>query len=453
MDNYSEDQNILYSRYNTDDIFNRSVIGGLLYLMNNKITYQQVFQDNVVETVHVPCAFNFAYSLDERFMQDNYTFFGQSCFGGTMIDGKFDMLPRCAVSYTGSQIEAGSITNRFIKGKYLKNENGRLTTYESYLYALPVTFSFDCEMWADNMITAFKLEEAVRQTFYKNKTYNVLYRGMKIGCCVGFPETNTVSNKTTQYQFSDTDRQIKLNFSLAVETYQPVFDDNLAIEAANRIEFIGWDVRMPANSSKKSLKFKNLNPGDTLLSNTYHLIEWDSPSDDSDMCTVLLSYITEDGTEHKVTEMDFNQRQWAWYVPQTVSSFKQPVVTLIGTEDIKVVRQPEIRIAPNIQGVVDASSFIIIDPGKFTGQSGTVSATIEYIDECGDTIISMSYSFNIRNGEIDTDDPVVITGDMLVFTNIEFYNRVSMKIRYLNQPDIYDLVLIFIKTNFFKYLK
>lgn len=440
MDNYSEDQNILYSRYNTDDIFNRSVIGGLLYLMNNKITYQQVFQDNVVETVHVPCAFNFAYSLDERFMQDNYTFFGQSCFGGTMIDGKFDMLPRCTVSYTGSQIEAGSITNRFIKGKYLKNENGRLTTYESYLYALPVTFSFDCEMWADNMITAFKLEEAVRQTFYKNKTYNVLYRGMKIGCCVGFPETNTVSNKTTQYQFSDTDRQIKLNFSLAIETYQPVFDDNLAIEAANRIEFIGWDVRMPANSSKKSLKFKNLNPGDTLLSNTYHLIEWDSPSDDSDMCTVLLSYITEDGTEHKVTEMDFNQRQWAWYVPQTVSSFKQPVVTLIGTEDIKVVRQPEIRIAPNMQGVVDASSFIIIDPGKFTGQSGTVSATIEYIDECGDTIISMSYSFNIRNGEIDTDDPVVITGDMLVFTNIEFYNRVSMKIRYLNQPDIYDQV-------------
>ena len=408
--------------------------------MNNKITYQQVFQDNVVETVHVPCAFNFAYSLDERFMQDNYTFFGQSCFGGTMIDGKFDMLPRCAVSYTGSQIEAGSITNRFIKGKYLKNENGRLTTYESYLYALPVTFSFDCEMWADNMITAFKLEEAVRQTFYKNKTYNVLYRGMKIGCCVGFPETNTVSNKTTQYQFSDTDRQIKLNFSLAVETYQPVFDDNLAIEAANRIEFIGWDVRMPANSSKKLLKFKNLNPGDTLLSNTYHLIEWDSPSDDSDMCTVLLSYITEDGTEHKVTEMDFNQRQWAWYVPQTVSSFKQPVVTLIGTEDIKVVRQPEIRIAPNMQGVVDASSFIIIDPGKFTGQSGTVSATIEYIDECGDTIISMSYSFNVRNGEIDTDDPVVITGDMLVFTNIQFYNRVSMKIRYLNQPDIYDQV-------------
>lgn len=440
MDNYSEDQNILYSRYNTDDIFNRSVIGGLLYLMNNKITYQQVFQDNVVETVHVPCAFNFAYSLDERFMQDNYTFFGQSCFGGTMIDGKFDMLPRCAVSYTGSQIEAGSITNRFIKGKYLKNENGRLTTYESYLYALPVTFSFDCEMWADNMITAFKLEEAVRQTFYKNKTYNVLYRGMKIGCCVGFPESNTVSNKTTQYQFSDTDRQIKLNFSLAVETYQPVFDDNLAIEAANRIEFIGWDVRMPANGSKKSLKFKNLNPGDTLLSNTYHLIEWDSPSDDSDMCTVLLSYITEDGTEHKVTEMDFNQRQWAWYVPQTVSSFKQPVVTLIGTEDIKVVRQPEIRIAPNMQGVVDASSFIIIDSGKFTGQSGTVSATIEYIDECGDTIISMSYSFNIRNGEIDTDDPVVITGGMLVFTNIEFYNRVSMKIRYLNQPDIYNQV-------------
>ena len=80
-----QDQNLLYSRYNTDDVFNRSVIGGLLYLLNNKITYEQIYQDNIVETVHVPCAFNFAYSLDERFMQDNYTYFGQECFGGTLL--------------------------------------------------------------------------------------------------------------------------------------------------------------------------------------------------------------------------------------------------------------------------------------------------------------------------------------------------------------------------------
>ena len=105
----ADEQNQLYSRYNTDDVFNRSVIGGLLYLLNNKITYQQVFQDNVVETVHVPCAYNFSFSNDQRFLQDNYTNFGRACFGDLKIDGKFDMIPRMAITYTGSQIDAGNI--------------------------------------------------------------------------------------------------------------------------------------------------------------------------------------------------------------------------------------------------------------------------------------------------------------------------------------------------------
>lgn len=433
-------QNLLYSRYNTDDVFNRSVIGGLLYLMNNKITYEQIYQDNVVETVHIPCAFNFAYSLDERFMQDNYTYFGQECFGGTKIDGKFDMLPRMAITYVGSQIEAGSITNRFVKGKYLKNENGKLVSYESYLYAMPLSFNFDVECWIDNMITAFKIEEAIRATFYKNKTYNVLYKGMKIGCCVGFPEANNISNKTMQYQFSDTDRIIKINFSLAVETYQPVFDDSIAIEASNKIEFVGWDVKLPGPEPKMSLQFTNIKPGDRLVANTTNLLEWESRSNVSDMCTVLLSYITPDGEEHKVTEMELNQNHYYWLVPQTISKFKQPTITLISSDSITVVRQPEIKIAPNTDGTVDENSFLVIDPGEFTGSDGVVESTIEYIDDCGNPVISISYLFNIVNGQVNIEDPIVLRGDPLVFSGIDFYNQISLKLTYPLDQSIYTQI-------------
>ena len=74
-------------------------------------------------------------------------------------------------------------------------------------------------MWMDNIINAFKIEQAIRDTFYKNRTFNVLFKGMKVGCRVGFPESHNIE-KTTEYSF-DTERKIKMTFSLAVEAYQP----------------------------------------------------------------------------------------------------------------------------------------------------------------------------------------------------------------------------------------
>ena len=47
-------------------------------------------------------------------------FFGKSCFGDSKINGTFNSIPRGVIKYTGSQIESGSITNRFIQGTYLK---------------------------------------------------------------------------------------------------------------------------------------------------------------------------------------------------------------------------------------------------------------------------------------------------------------------------------------------
>ena len=123
-----EDQKTpLYQRYNYDNVFNRSVIAGLLYLLNHKLTYEQIWDDNTVEKVTIPFAYNFAHAKDQRFAQDNYTFFGRECFSDKLIDGKFDMCPRFAMTYTGSQIEASNITNRFVKGTYMKDENGVLT--------------------------------------------------------------------------------------------------------------------------------------------------------------------------------------------------------------------------------------------------------------------------------------------------------------------------------------
>ena len=207
-----EHKTTLYQRYNYDNVFNRSVIAGLLYLLNHKLTYEQVWDDNTVENVTIPFVYNFAHAKDQRFAQDNYTFFGRECFSDKLIDGKFDMCPRFVMTYTGSQIESSNITNRFVKGTYMKDENGALVSYTAFMYSIPLTLNFEFEGWIDTLETAFKIEQEIRNTFYKNQTFNVLYKGMKIGCRAGFPETYTLADKTVRYYFKSESQLIKVRF-------------------------------------------------------------------------------------------------------------------------------------------------------------------------------------------------------------------------------------------------
>jgi hypothetical protein len=54
-------------------------------------------------------------------------------------------------------IDSGNITNRFVMGKYTKREQGKLKSYVSYLYSMPLTYSFNIEIRCENMNTAMKI--------------------------------------------------------------------------------------------------------------------------------------------------------------------------------------------------------------------------------------------------------------------------------------------------------
>ena len=430
------ESNELYARYNVDDVFNRVVIIGLLNLLNNEITYEQIYDDNVVETVHVPFMYDFG-SSDERFAQDNYTFFGTACFGEKKIDGKFDMFPRGALRYTGSQIDNANFTNRFVKGTYLKNENGKLTTYMTFLSSIPLTLSFECEMWMDNIISAFKIEQAIRDTFYKNKTFNVLFKGMKVGCRVGFPESHNIE-KTTEYSF-DTERKIKMTFSLAVEAYQPTWDDTMSIEADKRIERIAYDTTLMGSSNKlMNIKFKEFNNSSIIPSGSNIMLEWTSFSNVSDMCTVLLYYIDENGEKHNLDTPIFNQKSYSWHIP-----------------DAKVIKTPDIKLIPNAEGKFDADSFIILDPGLFEVSEDTeyVKITLDYVNKkTGKVEISESRDYDdngnetypfylkLKSRQIDINNPVAQIDTNFIYKNSFKPKRVSLQIEYPLDRSVFDKI-------------
>jgi hypothetical protein len=393
----AEEQNKtpLYQRYNYDDVFNRSVIAGLLYLLNHRLTYKQTWDDNTVEEVTVPFAYNFAHARDQRFAQDNYTFFGRECFSDKLIDGKFDMCPRFAMTYSGSQIEASNITNRFVKGTYLKDENGVLTSYTAFMYSIPLTLNFDFEGWIDTLETAFKIEQAIRETFYKNQSFNVLYRGMKIGCRAGFPETYSTGDKTVSYSFESESQLIKMSFSLSVETYQPCFDESQSIQSDKKIEHFAFDPDVfngNVNPETKKVEL-NLHPIDTskfyAAGQTIEL-SWDAISNSSDVYTVLVYYITPDGDKH-IIDCSLRQHNFIdWTIPSTISNFKQP--NIVFYDDNKIIKkEPKVVVIPESTGYVNSECFGVIDPGEFN-QDGYCQVSCEYIDS--------SANINIYDGYI-----------------------------------------------------
>lgn len=437
------DDTELYNRYNTDDVFNRVVIVGLLNLMNNKICYEQIFENTVIENVYVPCMYDFG-SSDERFAQDNYTFFGSACFGEKKIDGKFDMLPRCAIRYTGSQIDSGNITNKGVRGFYMKNENGKLSSYTALLYSIPLTFNFECEMWIDNLDTAFKIEQSIREIFYKNRTYNVLFRGMKVGCCVGFPEQQTLT-KTLNYAF-DSERQIKLNFNLVVETYQPVFTEPLP--AGNVINHIGVDITYNSLSRDANkniyIKLDEIKKGTIIPSGFPLMVTWKCKSNVSELLTLSLSYIDETtGKERQIATPLYNEGFYVWDVPQRISGYTQPDITFLPDDSQRIEDKPIIRIVPEDDGTITENSFFVINPGRVISRSDKLEAVLEYVvSSNGNVEISTAYAFNLRDYGIDPDNPVTISEEKLPMKFKNGFKKlpISLKLTYPLDRSFYDKI-------------
>ena len=447
-----ENKTILYQKYNYDNVFNRSVIAGLLYLLNHKLTYEQVWDDNVVETVTVPFAYNFAQSKDQRFVQDNYTFFGRECFSDKLIDGKFDMFPRFAITYTGSTIESSNITNRFVKGTYMKDNNGVLTSYTAFMYSIPLTLSFELEGWIDTLETAFKIEQAIRDTFYKNQTFNVLFRGMKIGCRAGFPENYNVAEKTVSYSFEQDSQLFKMSFNLAVETYQPCFDETQSVESDKKIEAFGFDPLVLNNGVNENtkdivIKFNKDDIKQFYVAGQTIELSWESISNISDVYSVLLYYVTEDSDKHLIDNLIRQHNYYDWVIPENLSSFKQPYFTLV-SNTIDIIKQPKLFVYPNNRGIVDTGCFGIINPGEFKSD-GLVQVCCEYIDSSSNTLMNDCYVAIVENHKVvdvkyytDTDFPeeFIVNKKKINLGKDIKPRKISIVISYIQNPEIYDII-------------
>lgn len=416
--------NSVLEMHNTDDILIRNVIGGVLSILNNNINYEQIWGKDIVENVTLPWFFDMGNSSSERFLQDNFTYFGEQCF--KKIDGTFDMLPRGILSYQGTAIDSANITNRFVEGKYTRFENGKLTTYKSFLYSIPLTLKLKATILLDTFGNLLKIEQAIRETLYRNKTFYVMFRGMKIGCCMGMPDDYN-SEKTTEYSFQTEtgEQRMKLDFEIVVETYQPVFDRTMEMPSDCVMQGIGFDVNHNSMDNinvnielQKNNKTLELYCDKVMIGGIPSIIKWNYMSSNSDMCSVLLEY-SKNGEEYKmITPVINNQSDYYWDVPVELSSNNIKYKIIFNeSEDVKIMKEPIIKVLP-INGKITNDSFIVINPGYFL---------IANADKDGSSYLDILFSYkkngkvtkiknfgklNLKWNKIDEKNPIEISKDI-----------------------------------------
>lgn len=443
---------------NVDNILSRNVIGGLLNILNNKLRYEQVWSDKEVDELFVPFFYDMG-SSGEDFIQDNYMFFEDVCkYPVKKIDGNFDIIPRGHIKYESSSIESSSITNRFVMGQYNKrnNKTGEIESYVSFLYSIPLKMSFNVEIRCDTVTNMFKIEQALREFFYKNKTYYVTFRGMRIGCRAGFPE-QVSGKKPINYKMGNANdaNEFVITFSINVETYQPIFDETHAILASHKMKGVGYEIKLKdynletAIGSRnedntifdsifeKELAYKDF--GEIILKTNYENqivssatdldIEWISLKDDGDMRSINLSYINEEGDKFLIDTV-FNSSYYSWKLPNKLKN--KPIdIMLLYHDNEKIVKKPEFDIIPDIETKqITADSFKVINGGFFRlnneSMLDSILFNIDMIDEKGNLITYENAGvINIINGQIDKDNPVSLQKKLYYKGEIKF-NKIDL---------------------------
>ena len=230
-------------KYNTDDVLLRAVIVGLINSLNYQVYYENIISDTETQTVRVP--FFYAFSGDERFMQDYFS--NWSDCAPTFIEGNYDPIPRGSLTLGNVNIQSSNQTSRFVRGYYVKEEKGELLRYNSYLNSIPISMTFNVKILVDTTIDSFKINQEIMRVFYKTLVFRVNFGGVVVPSQAGFPESY-VSDKLFEYTYGENNR-ITLSFDLEVETYYPIFDKKQEMFAGSRIEKLSYGVTATGGSS------------------------------------------------------------------------------------------------------------------------------------------------------------------------------------------------------------
>lgn len=429
----------LYENRNTSDVFSRLVIMGVLRLLNQKLKYTQVWEDTSEGTQEVTVPFFFDFSggagTSEKFIQDNYLNWSDdecTSMGIKKMNGDYKPIPYGVISLDSTNIESGNISNRFVMGQFQKRINGELKPYVACLYSIPLTMSFTVNIACDTVNTMWKIEQAYREYFYKNKTFHINYRGTVVPCRIGFPESLT-ETKTANYTMGAQQvdgADVKLSFSLSCETYQPVFDPYTEMPADRNIKNFQGGITLQDKSSlinnPKDPNNIQVNRDKVRRENGYieaeHidklnivaleniLLKWNFFYNYSDLLYVDILY-KEYGDEEYHTILNNIDNHNCCHMSISSDFVNGPEVDVIipQDKDIMIMAQPEFKFYLTPDNQLTEDTCVVINKGCFLLSNQVERAQIDaYLsfEVKNGKIKEVPVKINLLNGAVDIENPI-----------------------------------------------
>jgi hypothetical protein len=382
---------------NTDDVHARSVIVGLVNLLNTRVQFSNVLADTDIDNVTVP----FFYSMtgDERFLQD-YFLEWNDCVHPKIADGNYDVIPRGIVTLENNTINTAAMTHRFVRGTYTKEVNGQVQTYNSFLNSIPLKMSFKVSIEADSNLDAFKIQQSIIETFYKTQVYSIKYKGFRVPCQAGFPEDYGI-NKTFEFTYK-TENKISIEFTLEIETYLPVVDLTSERLNINRITSLGGPGLLSNIIDDKSVSIIDLTEPDAAtkyFSGSILPIQWQNTGT---ILRVNIYYkIKNTNNWVQIARSIPNAGQFDWQIlffdAAGKTTSKDPIAVSINTE---AGRNAEVRAIISAGGV---DKLVVFNQGNAYTNVDTINVFPFITGKAGMptyTIVTPVISLSVSNGEV-----------------------------------------------------
>lgn len=214
-------------KQNYDEVFWRGLLVGLISVLNQRVTYNQVTKDNTIQQIYIP----FFPTLvgDEPFLQDNFLDYGDCDGNPAFAEGNYDVIPRGIVELGACSIDTQSSTNKYVRATYTKeipnSEGGaEMRAYSSYLAPIPLKQTFNVRIKVDTELEAFKIQASVIELLYKNFIYYFEYNSLRIPAQGTLPDSVGDRQKIFNYSYGTARESITLSFAISVETYLPQLD-------------------------------------------------------------------------------------------------------------------------------------------------------------------------------------------------------------------------------------
>jgi hypothetical protein len=413
-------------KFNTDNVHARAVIVGLVNLLNSKVQFENIYSDTDTQIVEVPFYYNFG--GDERFLQDYFLQWNE-CLTPKMVDGNVDPIPRGIVTLESSTINTNMLTNRFIRGNYVKQVGNEVLTYNAFLNPIPLTMNFTVKIVTDTSLDAFKVQQAVLETFYKTQVFSVEFKGFRVPCQVGFPEDQGIE-KTFEFTYQS-ETEISFNCPLQLETYFPVTDPTTERFAGNRMNYPGGpNVEWSSDETYAQPRFTIASPShqETYFSTGTMPIEW---SNTGPITRVNIYWrIVGDVDWTPIVKNYQNSGSYVWMVP-----FLNTSGTIVPKETTKAFMQTATGEGSKLRAIIDAlgsvDNIIVLDGGFAYEGTDEIIVNDESLVVTAPTI-----SPNVVSGTI-TGSTIYAVGSGFTPTPV---NQIEIKVENANNERVYEIM-------------